>query len=91
MEGWQLEATVTGVQDLIGNTMVGSAIWEFQYLNSLFAWSQTVLSQSVSLGAPGTMSAELVNGTDQTVTYTVTSVPAFLTVAPDQYTVSIFL
>jgi hypothetical protein len=84
LDGRRLEASVGGVTDLVGNSMTSTVTWRFDYRRSLFTWSETRIAREVALVTPGTVSARVVNGTDQAVDYEVTSVPSFLSVAPSQ-------
>ncbi len=86
MEGRRLEATVSGVRDPAGNVMTGAVTWEFEYRKSLFTWAQTRLVREVALGNPGTVAVDLANGTPQSIDYTITEVPAFLTITPGEGT-----
>lgn len=81
LDGRRLEASVNGVVDRVGNTMESAVTWQFDYRRSLFTWSQMRVTQSVALGDPGSVEAELVNGTDVPVDYEITATPSFLGVS----------
>ncbi len=78
MDGQRLEASVDGVTDRVGNAMTLTATWRFDYSQTLFTWSQTEITREVALGTPGSVPAELVNGTAVPVDYEVTAWPAFI-------------
>jgi fibronectin type 3 domain-containing protein len=84
LDGRRLEASLGGVSDLVGNTMTSTVTWQLDYRRSLFTWSETRIVREVALVTPGKVSGRIVNGTDQTVDYEVTSMPGFLSLTPSQ-------
>jgi hypothetical protein len=85
LEGRHLEASVDSVVDRVGNMMTAPVTWQFEYRQSQFNWSQTRINRAVPLVTPGTVAAELVNGTGQALDYTITDITPvsnFIAVAP---------
>jgi len=80
LDGRRLEASVQGVVDAVGNAMTSSTSWQFDYRQSLLTWTETRLTRDVPLVTPGSVTAEVVNGTSETIDYEVTGTPSFLTV-----------
>ncbi len=88
LEGRRLEARAAGIRDRVGNPMPGEATWEFTYRKSRFAWSNTGVTSEVVFNSPGTIEAELVNGSVQSVDFTIGPLPTWMTVAtPDAGTI----
>jgi hypothetical protein len=79
LEGRRLEARVSAIRDVVGNTMEGAVTWEFDYRKSRFAWSELYLASDVPYRNPGIVTAELVNGTGEPIDFTVTEFPSWIT------------
>jgi hypothetical protein len=78
LEGRLLVASVAGIRDLVGNRMEGEKTWAFSVRRSAFTWSKMSLTEDVAFRNPGSISAELVNGSDSTADFTITSVPGWI-------------
>ena len=84
LEGRQLEASVAGICDLLGNTMEEDTTWTFTVRQRVFTWRDTSITQEVAWGAPGTITAELVNGSDGTANFVITTDAQWITdISPD--------
>jgi hypothetical protein len=81
LEGRRIEARVAGVKDKVGNAMEGARTWSFDYRKSRFTWSELHLTADLPYRAPGSVSADLVNGTGQPVEFTITTMPSWVTSA----------
>lgn len=81
LEGRRLEARVAGVTDKAGNPMVQAVTWEFEVRRSRFTWNRLHLNADVPYRDPGSITADLVNGTGRPVTFSITDVPAWVTMA----------
>jgi hypothetical protein len=75
LEGRRLEASVSAIRDGVGNVMEDSVTWAFDYRKSRFAWTELYLVDDVPLQNPGTIAAELANGTGDPIDYTITALP----------------
>ncbi len=78
LEGRRLEASVSGIRDIVGNVMQGAAVWTFEYRKSRFAWSDGDPEVEVPYRDPGSVTAELVNGTELSIDFTVIQTPAWI-------------
>ncbi|MCK4548776.1 MAG: T9SS type A sorting domain-containing protein, partial [Candidatus Krumholzibacteria bacterium] len=79
LEGRRIEAGVGGITDRIGNPLETAAVWEFDYRRSQFAWSDADIVMEGALGNPGKLMAELVNGTGESVDFSFTGMPTWIT------------
>jgi hypothetical protein len=68
LEDMTIGARVSGITDLIGNPMEGTATWQFHVKRSDFTWTEGDLVREVPFRNPGTITAYIVNGTDNDVT-----------------------
>jgi len=82
LEGRRLRARVSAIRDRAGNMMSGAVPWDFDYRKSRFTWSQLYLTSDVAFRNPGVLQAELVNGTGETVDFTITERPDTIAVEP---------
>jgi hypothetical protein len=78
LEGRRLKAHVEGIPDKAGNVMGSPVEWTFDYRKSRFAWSELHLVADVPYRNPGVITAELVNGASQPVTFTITGMPSWI-------------
>lgn len=89
LEGRRLEASVSGIRDGVGNGMEGAVTWAFNYRKSRFAWSNSNPSEEVAFRSPGTVTAELVNGTGTQIDFHVTQMPSWIiSAAPEMGTIA---
>jgi hypothetical protein len=79
LEGWKLQARVEAIRDLVGNLMVTVETWEFRVRQSIFTWNPLSITRDVAFRAPGSITADLVNGSDSTVGFTIISKPWWIT------------
>jgi hypothetical protein len=79
LEGRQLRARVAGIRDRVGNAMEDSVTWVFNYRKSRFAWSELYLVRDVPYRNPGVITAELANGTGESVEFNITELPTWIT------------
>jgi hypothetical protein len=78
LEGLRLEASVRGICDMAGNPMERPVTWQFVWNRSRFVWSSRSVSSAMTLGSAVSISGLLVNGTDETVDWTISGVPAWI-------------
>ncbi len=78
LEGRLLVASVSGIRDLLGNRMEGERTWSFSVRRSAFTWSKMSVTADVAFRNPGSLSAELVNGSDSTASFTITGIPGWV-------------
>jgi hypothetical protein len=78
LEGRRLEAGVSGIRDIAGNVMEGTVSWVFEYRKSRFAWSDGDPELEVPYRSPGTVTAELVNGTGLPIDFSIVETPAWI-------------
>jgi hypothetical protein len=92
LEGKKLRVRVEGVTDRFGNPMVGPGNqayvqWGFDIRQQVFTWSQFSVSKTVPYLSPGSVVAELVNGSGQALTFDLVDVPAYLSASPANGTI----
>ena len=78
LEGRRIEASVTGVADKAGNAMVDTLRWEFEFRKSRFTWSRLYVAADISYRNPGSVTADLVNGTGEPVEYSIEDWPEWI-------------
>jgi hypothetical protein len=83
LEGKTLRARVAGVRDVAGNPMQGqngghAVTWSFVVRANTFTWAQGSLFKQVPYRDPGFLTATLVNGTSQDLTYGFRNLPTWL-------------
>ena len=84
LEGWLIEAHVEGVCDLVGNPMDTSKTWTFTVRQSVFTWNRTAITKDIAFLASGSMTADLVNGSDTTAIFSIPFMPPWIdSVSPD--------
>ncbi|MCA9756661.1 MAG: Ig-like domain-containing protein, partial [Candidatus Eisenbacteria bacterium] len=88
LEGQTLRARVEGVRDLAGNTLESPRTWTFEVRRSEFVWAKSDVSKEAPYRSPGNVSARLVNGTGENQTYELIDLPAWLSSAQAQGSVS---
>jgi len=81
LEGRRIVAHVEGIPDKAGNRMASPKEWTFDYRKSRFTWSELYLADDVAYRNPSVITAELVNGTEKAVDFTITDWPAWITSA----------
>ncbi|MCP3994662.1 MAG: Ig-like domain-containing protein, partial [bacterium] len=79
MEGKTLIAEVSGIKDVAGNTLDGTVSWSFEVRRSEFTWSNSSIFKDAPYSDPGTMTGTLVNGSEEDLTFSLTSLPEWLT------------
>jgi len=81
LEDRTLQASVDNVLDVVGNSMTSAETWSFIVKLSTFSWDPKTIITDVAFGDPGTISASLVNGSDSTANYSISSLPVWITSA----------
>ncbi len=79
LEGRLLTARLEGVEDLVGNPIAEPVEWSFEIRRGAFTWTEETLFKEAPFRNPGTLAAELVNGTATDVSFELSDLPDWLT------------
>ena len=93
LEGKKLRARVTGVEDLLGNPMVGpnssaEVAWRTSVRRNVFTWMELSVAKQAPYRNPGSLTARLVNGTSAAVNFNLTGLPVWLSAVPSSGTIA---
>ncbi len=87
LEGRTLTATVEGIKDSVNNPMAESVAWSFDVTRGQFTWAQASVYKDAAYRAPGSISATLVNGSDDDLTFDLEGLAEWLIPDPASATI----